>query len=620
MQKYQLYIDGIESLNHPFYVINVKDYTLELANSCFKTIFGESKPPKTCYNITHGKESPCSGKEHPCPLEEVKRLKKPVVMEHTHYTDTGTPLIYEIHSHPIFDDNRNVIRILEFSLDITERKKTETSLRESKDQLNEINQLFENIFNTTDTCIAYLDPQFNFVWVNRAYAIADDKNPEYFPGLNHFDLYPNEENEEIFKKVIRTGEPYFAHAKAFEYTEHPERGVSYWDWSLIPIKSLDNEIRGLILTIQNVTDRVQMQIALKESEEKYKNITEIAQEMILRVNLKGECTFINNSGFNFFEKSLDNMIGENILKFVHPSDVKNFESQLKNIGKTKVSIEGFTNLIIVPKGTRAIKWNMSPILNSSGEVEEIQASGSDVTELQEELVEKNKLAAVGQLAAGVAHELNTPLANINLIIEYLLSVADDQQAPLEQDKLKKELGDVKMQALLCIKIVQELLQFSRKIHLSPSKFILKSQIQDLINSTFFITEFSEKNITFIPEIEDQIEIIGDKSLLHQAFQNILKNAVDSFNESIDRKKMIHITAVKEADKIIINFKDNGTGIKKEDLSRVFEPFFTTKIIGHGTGLGLSIARGIIEKHKGKIKVSSIHKEGTNVEIILPLVQ
>ncbi len=541
-------------------------------------------------------------------------------MEHIHYNEAGTPMTYELHCHPIFDDNQNVIRMIEFAFDTTERKKTERSLMESKEQLNRINQLFENVFNTTDTCIAYLDPQFNFIWVNRAYASADDREPEQFPGLNHFDLYPNKENEEIFKSVIKTKEPYFAYAKPFEYAEHPERGVSYWDWSLIPLKSLKNEITGLILTLQNVTDRVKMQIALQESEEKYKNITEIAQEMILRVNLEGKCTFVNKSGLDFFGKSLDDMIGENILNFIHPTSINNTESLLKNIEKNKTHIEGFTNLIIVPKGTRAIKWNMSPIFNNSGQVEEVQASGRDITELHEELIEKNKLAAVGQLAAGVAHELNTPLANIDLIVEYLLSVIDNQVVPLDQAKLKKELEDVKKETKLCIKIVRELLQFSRKIHLSPSEFNLKILIQELISSSYFNTELLEKEITAIFETKEDIEIVGDKLLLHQAFQNILKNAIDSFTESIEKKPVIQITALKEKDNIIINFKDNGIGIKKVDLPRVFEPFFTTKTIGKGTGLGLSIARGIIEKHKGNIRVRSVYKEGTEVEIILPAVQ
>ncbi|MFX0086566.1 MAG: sensor histidine kinase, partial [Candidatus Hodarchaeota archaeon] len=219
-----------------------------------------------------------------------------------------------------------------------------------------------------------------------------------------------------------------------------------------------------------------------------------------------------------------------------------------------------------------------------------------------------------------AHELNTPLANIDLIVEYLLSVTDNQLVLLDQAKLKKELEDVKKETKLCIKIVQELLQFSRKIHLSPSKFNLKTLIQELISSSFFNAELLEKEITAIFETKEDIEIVGDKSLLHQAFQNILKNAIDSFTESVDKKPAIQITALKEKDNIIINFKDNGIGIKKVDLPRVFEPFFTTKTIEKGTGLGLSIARGIIEKHKGNIRVRSVYKEGTEVEIILPAVQ
>ncbi|NIQ78404.1 MAG: hypothetical protein GTN93_10000, partial [Anaerolineae bacterium] len=74
---------------------------------------------------------------------------------------------------------------------------------------------------------------------NRAYAEADDREPSFFPGKNHFDLYPNPENQEIFQRVVETGQPYFTYAKPFEYSEHPERGVSYWDWSLVPIKDLE---------------------------------------------------------------------------------------------------------------------------------------------------------------------------------------------------------------------------------------------------------------------------------------------------------------------------------------------------------------------------------------------
>ncbi|MBI4630500.1 MAG: PAS domain S-box protein, partial [Chloroflexi bacterium] len=106
-------------------------------------------------------------------------------------------------------------------------------------------------------------PQFNFVQVNRAYAKADQREPSFFPGRNHFDLYPNEENKVIFQRVVDSGQPHFSFAKPFEYAENLERGVSHWDWSLTPIKDAGGKIVGLILSLLNVTERVQAEARLR---------------------------------------------------------------------------------------------------------------------------------------------------------------------------------------------------------------------------------------------------------------------------------------------------------------------------------------------------------------------
>ncbi len=120
-----------------------------------------------------------------------------------------------------------------------------------------LRQMLQTILEYTHILIAYLDPQFNFLLVNKAYAAADEKDPSFFPGKNHFDLYPDKENERIFKNVVKTGKPYFAHAKPFEYADHPERGVSYWDWSLIPYKDEGGTVIGLVLSLSDVSSRIQ---------------------------------------------------------------------------------------------------------------------------------------------------------------------------------------------------------------------------------------------------------------------------------------------------------------------------------------------------------------------------
>ncbi|MHA1966271.1 MAG: ATP-binding protein [Candidatus Hodarchaeales archaeon] len=606
----------IDSLNYPFYVIDISDFTLKLYNSAVTTIFGKYKSTDTCYSFTHGRKTPCAGEEHPCPLEMVKKKKKPVTIEHTHLDAEENSKVYEIHCHPIFNKNNDIKQVIEYTMDITERKNAERSLQKSKENLNQTNQLLDQILNTTDILIAFMDPQFNFIKVNSAYARADDREPESFPGRNHFDFYPNKENEEIFNRVIKQKEPYFAKAKAFSYAEHPERGVSYWDWSLIPIFDFNNIVVGLVMTLQDVTDRVRMEKALKQSEEKFKSITELTHEIIMRIKPDGKCTYINRSGTEFFGKLKNEMLQDNILNFVHINDLKKIKLFLKRLTKDIDHIEETVINFIVPIGIRTIKWNASPVIDDSRNLVEVQLSGRDITELQEELVEKNKLAAVGQLAAGVAHEINSPLANITLKAEYLLNIINQDASALENSSLEQELVNIKKEVKICSKIVTELLQFSRKIHLTPIKFKMKSLILKLLNSPSINFRLTEKNISVELQIKEDLQVIGDKTLLSQVFQNIINNSIDAM-ENFKAKPRINIAADKKGNNIEIKVTDNGIGIKKINLTRVFEPFFSTKSIGKGTGLGLSICRGIIEKHKGKIKINSTYRLGTEVLITIP---
>ena len=103
----------------------------------------------------------------------------------------------------------------------------------------------------------FLDPKFNFIWVNRAYAQTCGHEPSYFPGKNHFGLYPDEEDQRVFQRAVDTGEPFFAVAKPFEFPDQPERGVTYWDWSIVSVKEGGDKVTGLVFTLAEVTERIQ---------------------------------------------------------------------------------------------------------------------------------------------------------------------------------------------------------------------------------------------------------------------------------------------------------------------------------------------------------------------------
>ena len=176
---------------------------------------------------------------------------------------------------PTYEELEKRVRKLE--KEGAERRSIEEALRNT-------NELLEKIFSTTHMLIAYMDKDFNFIRVNHAYAVADGRDPGFFAGKNHFELYPDEDNQSIYSRVVEQGEPYTAYAKPFEYAEHPERGITYWDWTLQPVKKATREVEGLVLGLVNVTGRIKAEGALRESRKHFMTAQEnekkrVAQEL-----------------------------------------------------------------------------------------------------------------------------------------------------------------------------------------------------------------------------------------------------------------------------------------------------------------------------------------------------
>lgn len=138
------------------------------------------------------------------------------------------------------------------------RFQMEEELINNYHSLQESNELLESIFSNIHVLIAYMDKDFNFIRVNKKYAEADNRPLDFFTGRNHFDLFPNEENKAIFQRVVDTGEPYFVRAKPFNHAYNPERGTTFWDWSLKPVADADGSVSGLVLSLVDVTDNIMM--------------------------------------------------------------------------------------------------------------------------------------------------------------------------------------------------------------------------------------------------------------------------------------------------------------------------------------------------------------------------
>ena len=229
--------------------------------------------------------------------------------------------------------------------------------------------------------------------------------------------------------------------------------------------------------------------------------------------------------------------------------------------------------------------------------------------LEEHLSRTEKLAALGQLAAGVAHEINNPLGGI-LVYSYLLLEDLEPEAP-ERTQVEKIIKE----ATRCKEIVQGLLEFSRHM---PSK-MMPLNINAVIEEVLSLMEnhLQFQSIRLVQELDPRLPpVLGDKNKLEQVFINLLINSGESMQG--EGRFTVSTAVAPEDDRVLIRFQDTGSGIPEAYRSRLFDPFFTTKKVGKGVGLGLSISYGIIQKHLGRIYVERTGPEGTVFVIELPV--
>lgn len=223
------------------------------------------------------------------------------------------------------------------------------------------------------------------------------------------------------------------------------------------------------------------------------------------------------------------------------------------------------------------------------------------------LGQSEKLQSLGQLAAGIAHEINNPLANASLGIQaarkrVMGTAAPDEHIMERLDAVEKNIDRASI-------IARELLQFSRQQDTQAVPF----NMNDVVRGALTLMKYKLRDIVIHHDLGPVRDVTGDLGKMEQVFINILSNATDAMPEGGD----IFITTEQRGDEVQIRISDTGAGIPPENLSRVFDPFFTTKETGSGTGLGLSICYGIVKQHRGTLEISSTGGKGTTVTVRLP---
>jgi len=371
---------------------------------------------------------------------------------------------------------------------------------------------------------------------------------------------------------------------------------------------------------RDITERKKAEEALRRSEQKYQELVEGASVGIGTADAHGLITFVNQTLRQALGYSEEEIEGKPVMDFVHPDDrprmTRGFIDVVRD-GKTRDDFE----FRAIHKDGHAVHFQLGVTQLKEGE----QTTGTisvltDVTErvrAEEERKElefkaqmASRLATVGEMAAGIAHEINNPLTGVIGYAQFLMQ----EELP---DRVKKDVEMINEGAQRVAGIVKRLLAFARQT--KPQRDFVN--INDIISTTLDLRAYHLKtsNIKVTTQLDPDLPItVGDGGQLQQVFLNLIINAEAEMKAAHGKGKLL-IKTEKTKDNIRISFKDDGPGIARENLEKIFNPFFTTRQVGEGTGLGLSICYGIVVEHGGKIWAESKPGKGAIFIVELPIV-
>ena len=254
----------LESLTHPFYVLNVHDYTIQMANSAAR--LGGLAGDATCHALTHRRDSPCSSDEHPCPIEELKRTGKPVTIEHVHHNSQGAERFVEVHSYPLFDREGNLVRAIEYTLDITERKHAEEALRESEAR-------WRSVTETSPDHVILLDADLNIQFLNYP---SPGLTMEELIGTPLYTYVVKERQHEIkriLEQVLETAKP-----ASYETSFNTPDGDTIYYESRVVSREVEGEVVGLAVNARDITEHKRAEQTLRDTSEAAEKARQAEQE------------------------------------------------------------------------------------------------------------------------------------------------------------------------------------------------------------------------------------------------------------------------------------------------------------------------------------------------------
>jgi two-component system NtrC family sensor kinase len=484
-----------------------------------------------------------------------------------------------------------------------------TDMKEMEGELNRTKKRLQHILDNAPVMIFNLDEEGAFSYANKETLRVSGYSTDEWDGKSFAPIVHPEDLSLAIQKFdeARKGSKRRDYNLRIRNAQDEERLLH------IRARTLheNGEFAGSIIIGQDITEQEELKKQLERDKNFIDQLIESANAMIGVVDEQGKFIVFNRRFEEVTGFTKEEAIGQNPLSLYVPEESQKVVLDKVRDGSPVNHIE----IPILSKNGESlvVTWSGARVKLPSGE-EGIVIVGQDVTaqrRIQEELAQSKKIASLGELVSGVAHELNNPLT---VVMGYSQILSAERDLSGNHGEMAQKVFDA---ATRSKKIVDNLLAFARKK--KPEKRMVN--VNDLMENTLLLREhnFTVHNIRVTRNYAEDIPAIqGDETQLQQVFLNLINNAYDALHGT--NGGTFEVRTYARSGNVIVEVTDNGRGVPESLREKIFDPFFTTKEVGKGTGLGMSLSYGIMKEHGGKIYLDSTYDHGARFVIEIPLVQ
>jgi two-component system, NtrC family, sensor kinase len=641
LQQHQFLQHVLDSLPHPFLVINARDRTVEIANSA--ALAGGTLGNQTCYSLGHGRDRPCDA-EDGCPLHEVVRSRRPAVLEHVHVDKGGRRQDVEVHAYPIVDAEGNVVQMIEYCLDITERKRAEQALRDSEEKLRAL-------FDILPIGVSVLDSSRNIRLANPALSRILRLSPaQLLSGHYESRTYLRADGTEMPPGEFPSNRAFSEQrlVRDVEICVIPEKAEPIWtsvsaaplpsdDWRIIVttiditarkqaeaalsrardelemrVEERTAELQALNRSLSaEIAERQRAEEELRASEERFRQLAENTEDLIILAEPDtGRLLYVSPAYSKLFGRP-STEVPEKVEQFwadVHPDDLPRIpQGRLEAWLGQEVEFR-----VNAPGGVlRWIRVRAFPVQDQKGQTYRIVGIASDITEEKEAfaaLIGAEQLAIAGRMAASLAHEINNPLQAAIGCLDLSVEQLDQGKDPCQHLQVTAEALE------RASRVVAQLRALHYPINVEAKE---ASDLNALLENMLILVQ--KRCLDQQVEVDWQAapnlpRVLLMPDAMQQVFLNLLLNALDAMPEGGRLQVSTHRGEAPAG--VLVRFSDSGRGIPSDRIEHVFEPFHSTK--PNSLGLGLFISHNIVQEHGGQIEIHSQEGAGTTFSVWLPL--